>query len=721
MAKKNKELKKTVKLSNDKHSHIIENMMKELSDISTDVTVVCSDGQIQAHSFIIAQMSPVFCSALNGFPEGFQYYVTLPDLQLELVRSLISLLYTGTTVLDSQYVDHFKSLLEDLEIELDINTSEIIPHNKASGHLNLSLDEDNDDSELQSFIAPPPKRRNPIKIGSKPGRPRKIGTEPPRTDCIQHERAPSAVATEEVAYHCNDSKDLMNDDASVEMRNDAAIESTIDSRIIYIADDNYPKNKLSQKSELTDDEESPLDDFLVDEDDYGDGESGADQKKLRKRLKKDGLKTDKKDEGGRTYSCSICKTSYPSGKAIKEHYATHKKGGFYQCTVCSQQFRAFAVLAVHNRKHTGEKPFKCKFCQREFAHKASFDTHLNRHTGEKPYACKECGKGFHNRAALYSHVCPKPPLEGDPQGFRYECPECHRRFKSRVALGRHKTIHKDVILPPEKTVLCELCGKAFTSNYVLKKHLKYHSGEREFTCSTCGKGFIAESALRAHETCHDPLSLTHMCNLCPKGFRSLEILDKHIAKVHSAHREHVCQICTESYRLRSELENHMLIHSNQVKYWCECGKLFLSAKYLQKHKLTHIKRDRCQFCRKAFSTSEERDAHEEQHKNGALPITKNNYMAKSYKNIHFTCKDCGNTFNSTDSLTNHILKQHSAEGAQTESVMYTEQQVIDQKYYAEEVIPVTSEVSINQNQWPIQYLVIQDKVAYPTQVVLGPM
>ncbi|XP_068424116.1 uncharacterized protein [Clinocottus analis] len=118
------------------------------------------------------------------------------------------------------------------------------------------------------------------------------------------------------------------------------------------------------------------------------------------------------------------------------------------------------------------------------AHALKYNTALVSHVGcnisNKSFSFVKCSKLFSYKGFLQKHMC----------HFGKMSSSCLVRKK------RFRVKQKKKSRPQEFS--CDVCGKRYTQQGSLKKHMRVHTGEKPFSCDVCGKRFTAQVTLKAH-------------------------------------------------------------------------------------------------------------------------------------------------------------------------------------------------------------------------------
>lgn len=102
--------------------------------------------------------------------------------------------------------------------------------------------------------------------------------------------------------------------------------------------------------------------------------------------------------------------------------------------------------------------------------------------------------------------------------------------------------------------VCSVCHKSFPRRKILRRHQRFHSGEKPYSCPACSKAFALRKSLRRHQ------------------------------RFHTGERPHVCSSCNKSFRLRGNLKAHLRFHTGEKPFSCSaCGKMFRIVRNLEKH------------------------------------------------------------------------------------------------------------------------------------------
>ncbi len=227
----------------------------------------------------------------------------------------------------------------------------------------------------------------------------------------------------------------------------------------------------------------------------------------------------------------------------------------------------------------------------------------------------------------------------------HQCKGCEYKSKERAMLREHiLRIHVG-----DKSKQCPICGKCYSVNKDLKRHIVRHSVRH--TCGVCGKQYKAQRSLREHMNSHDDgyVKPYFPCDECDRTFSAKHTLQAHVESVHRGiKKSFLCTICGKNFTQKQTLSDHQMIHTGQRPFHCEiCGSDFNNKQTLKRHKRLHTEviRFQCELCGKEFRSKAGLRMHTAIHL-GTTP--------------HYDCSICNKVFTQKQALIRHS-RIHSGE------------------------------------------------------------
>ncbi|XP_060573035.1 zinc finger protein 226-like [Ruditapes philippinarum] len=169
--------------------------------------------------------------------------------------------------------------------------------------------------------------------------------------------------------------------------------------------------------------------------------------------------------------------------------------------------------------------------------------------GEKSYRCHICSKGFYRIDELKHHI---QNVHEAKSGNLHICDVCGKMYKNKSGLlVHHQYKHGN---DPKNDLTCKVCDKMLSCRKKRMEHERRHVEGFKFTeCDKCGRKF---KNIEEHKwSCsQEPCTERHNCGDCGAMFLSQKYLQKHMKAKHGF--SYTCVACGLTFSKKKAVMDH---------------------------------------------------------------------------------------------------------------------------------------------------------------------
>lgn len=362
------------------------------------------------------------------------------------------------------------------------------------------------------------------------------------------------------------------------------------------------------------------------------------------------------------YNCALCTRTFLTTLTLESHMATHIKKDLI-CMACNKPFRTNGSLSLHKKRHIISFIQKSEKSADQGDKQTSHETEIkmeplddhendtsenNRTFSAKPERrCNEIDRLIEdyvltiNSNSMYTNYCVyRPECILDSNLVKKYVDNTEGDTESQQENGEHKPdpkkIHANKTNPRSLNIYrCNSCGLFLTTKKHLMRHVIALHKQKSVKCPLCSSKFSTNILLRAHmRRIHDAGADSKLvCKFCNKELKDKRNLREHL-KLHTGDLPYACMICSKAFSTHSKLTFHLEVHNKVQKQCPKCNTKFVHERSYRLHM-------------QAQCVGRRRRAKIENQKRNAENYTMN-----------YDCTICGRQYRYQESLYIHIKTNH---------------------------------------------------------------
>ncbi|KAL0100840.1 hypothetical protein PUN28_019313 [Cardiocondyla obscurior] len=289
-----------------------------------------------------------------------------------------------------------------------------------------------------------------------------------------------------------------------------------------------------------------------------------------------------------SYLCDVCPKSFRKRALLNRHRAKHSYQNGKVCPECGDMINADTNENEHKKNHCKKKQFKCQQCSQVFSIEQTYLSHIQNHNN---YKCPCCDITFASKKKAHEHFKTIHVLKlNEPKSTNefYFCADCKHKFVKKDDYFRHleSITHLNKVSKDIPIFSCAICSKKLITQKALDQHIRrIHKGAKRFICNMyeCTFQCSRKTDLDRHKQLHVE-ERNIVCEHCGKTFTSVSILKDHVLYIHSKERQFICEKCGKAFKRNSLLKRHKLSHEQHRPFACtQCSTAFKRSHHLTRH------------------------------------------------------------------------------------------------------------------------------------------